>query len=241
MPRSPAAGDGPTESADACCRLLDVAFLHVQLSDEDRDRLERLAGAAGGASKLTRRLLREEDERTGPLADYLRDHPGLDLGLLVGGGGTGDMPERGRVIAFVTKLLHTHLPDWSERQLEAATAYESGDVEPLVLFSATVRDVIEGAAHLARITRSRPWENERDETEHILRDRREHPEHWVPLAEAAETYRRLAKQSRTERRAFGRQMRSRGAGRPAGRRKSSDRGSGDDGDGEGSDSPRGAA
>ena len=86
-----------------------------------------------------------------------------------------------------------------------------------------MREVIESAAQLARTTLA-AGKNERDETEHILRDRREHPEHWVPIAEAAETYRRLAKQNRTERRAFGREARPRGAGRPrAGRARPLDR------------------
>lgn len=204
--------------------------LNIRLAPEDEERLNRLAPADGGRTQLTRRLLREEDERAGPLAEYLRDHPGLDLGRRVGGGGSGDTPERGQVTAFLYRLLDAHLPDWLDRQMAAWGAEGEGDPEPMAAFTADVRAIIESAAEVARRTGVRPWEAERDMSGDILRDRREHPEHWVPIAEAAETYRRLAKQNRGERRAFTRAETARGAGRPAGRRRTVARDDGEDGD-----------
>ena len=175
------------------------------------------------------------------LDEYLREHSGLELGRVVGGGTADHSPERGRVVAFVIRLLDAHMPDWLERQEGAFLACHNGNLEPLAMFAADVREVIETAAQLARKTGARPWEAERDMTADILRDRREHPEHWVPLAEAVQVYRRLARQTLGQRRAFARLARARGAGRPAGQRRKKN--ASDDSGGEGgeeSDSERGA-
>jgi hypothetical protein len=210
--------------------------LHVRLRQEDEERRDRLASAEGGTTKLIQRLLREEDERRGPLADYLADHLGLDVGLLVGTGGTGDTPERTQVSSFIVKLLDVHLPDWLERQEAAWQALSAGDSQPAAGLTAAVREVIESAARLATVTGARPWEAEPDEAA-ILKERREHPERFIPISEVAATVRRLDAQLRVDRRTF---TRSRTSGRPRGRRstrKASAPRSGDDDAGGGEPHP----
>jgi hypothetical protein len=207
-------------------------FLHVALAPEDKEPLERLAAIHGGRSSAVRRAIREEDARTNPLRAFMDSYPGLDLGYLIGSSGSGDTPERGKALAFVYKLLDTHLPDWMERREAAAQATEAGDDAPLILFTMTIREILDSAAKLAEATGTRPWESERDMSGDIMRDRSEHPEHWIPLAEAAEVYRRLGTQNRAERRAMGREARLRGAGKPAGRRRRKSPSDNDSGDGE---------
>jgi hypothetical protein len=167
-------------------------FLHVALAPDDKEPLERLAALHGGRSKAVRHSIKEADARTNPLRSFIGEYHGLELGYLIGSGGSGDSPERGKVLAFVYKLLDTHLPDWMERREDAAGAAEAGDEAPLILFTMTIRRILENAAQLAEATGVRPWEMERDVSGDIMRDRQEHPEHWVPIAEAARAYKALA-------------------------------------------------
>jgi hypothetical protein len=170
-----------------------MSNLNIRLEPEDEVRLARLAPANGGRTQLTRRLLREEDERTGPLASYLSDHPGAELGLAVGSGSTADTPERGKETRYIIDLLNLQMPDWLDRQMDATAAlFNDGNPGPLIRFSEDVRAVIEQAIVVARKTGARPWEQCRDESAAVFRSRREHPEDWIPIADAARAYKALA-------------------------------------------------
>lgn len=228
-----------TDSGTDVCYSRRVGRFEMRTTDEDDERARRLVARSGMTlSEVTRALWREADREHDPLREYLADHPGEELALSFGSGGSGDSEERGRVTAYLIELADIQMPDWPERQYEAVRSLQDdSDLSPLRKLADDLRAIIENASDAAQRTGSRPWEQRRDINREILESRHRRPDEWVPMADVVAAYQALARAPREQRRKLGRAASARGAGRPKGqaarkRATSSSGDSGDDGPGE---------